>query len=336
VRRLHGKPDLERKPLGPPPAFLNERRAELRTGRFLDIFKDTVEREKGHQTVRLEEYLDRLADIIAEETVVPEEKPEVLDEWAVETIDRLKPYRDEFTDLMLFIARYDETGKFASSLHSFFERLLTARRQRRDRFFGEELEATPLTFLTWELFLVAVAALVRKERFQHVKALFEHYHAPGDLYRSGAALQGFESLDPGFRLLDDFRKSRLRLARESVSADMIRERATLPELPILALMEADLFCWLRSILSAEERFWGWYPRLLVFAGHTVSLPLFERAARVSVFERLAPALGVRDREDLAARWKALEERMFNGPGSVWGGKQRYANLIHLDALGTRA
>ena len=335
VRRLHGKPDLERSPLGPPPSYVNERRPELRTGRALDIFKDTVERERGHQTVRLNDYLVRLTAILDEETELPADAPDMADEWAVEVIERLRPYRDEFADGVNFIGRYDEQGKFTASLHGFFERLLATRYARWARHFGEEAESTPLAFIAWELFLCTVAVLLRESRFEQVRMLFEPYRAPSRGQGETGALRAFDALDPGFPLLDDTRKYRLRLNRISVSADMIRERATSAELPFSLLVQADVVCWLRSVLTPEPSGWRWYPRLLSRAGNTDTLPLFVRAARTSVFEQVARMLGVADRETLLKKWADLRDGMFEGPDGFWGSRSRYETLIQLANLGTR-
>lgn len=333
VRRLHGKPDLERSILGPPPSYLEDRRPELRTGRALDIFKDTVERDRPHQRVRLDEYLSRLAAILDEETRLPADAPDFADDWAVDVIERLRPYRDEFVDALGFVARYDEEKKFALSLHRFFETLLSTRLSRIGRHFGEETENTPLAFITWELFLCTVGVLLRDSRFEHVRALFEPYQASG---RSAAGLlRAFDALDPGFRLLDETRNQRLRQNKVSISAGLIHERAAGTDLPFPLLVQADVVCWLRSVLVPDELGWKWYPRLLNLAEYVETLPLFVRATRVSVFEQVAPVLGVPDRATLLERWAALPERMFDGPERFWGGRGRYERMIQLESLGTR-
>lgn len=168
-----------------------------------------------------------------------------------------------------------------------------------------------------------------------MRALFEPYRAPSYGHSEVGALRGFDALEPGFRLLDETRKQRLRLNRTSVSADMIRERATNPELPFSLFVQADVVCWLRSVLVPEPLGWRWYPRLLALAENTDTLPLFVKGARASVFERVAHMLGVRDRATLLERWAALSDGMFEGPGRFWGGRRRYETLIQLENLGTR-
>lgn len=335
VRRLHGKPEIVRTPLGAPPAYLAERRPELRTGRTADIFRDAVERERRNQVVLLEDYLERLAKAMTEETAFPGDPPETPDEWAVETIERLSSYRDEFTDLLVFIARYDERVRFAGILHAFFEALLTARRQLAPRHYREEVEATPLAFLTWELFLITVAALIRKERFEHLAVLFEPLHSPGRGSQGSPVLQGFDRLNPGFPLIDETRKHRLGVNRISLSADLAQERVDEDVLPLGAMIEADCLCWLRSALRTEWDSWSWYPYLLVFGRSIESLPLFVRAGRASVFERLAPALGVRDHADLINRWERIGDGALPMPRVVWGGRERYERLFQLEHLGAK-
>jgi hypothetical protein len=116
---------------------------------------------------------------------------------------------------------------------------------------------------------------------------------------------------------------------------MIRERATGAEPPFSLLVQADVVCWLRSVLTPEPSGWRWYPRLLSMAGNTDTLPVFVRAARISVFEQVARMLGVADRETLLKKWADLRDGMFEGPDEFWGGRRRYETLIQLDNLGTR-
>lgn len=335
VRRLHGKPELARTPLGAPPAYLEERRPELRTGRSADIFMDAVERERGHPTVLLEEYLTRLGTAITEETTFPEEPPEIVDDWAVGTIEQLRGYRDEFTEVVLFVSRYDAECRFAGSFHSFFEFLLTARRHGVRRKYSEDIESTPLAFVTWELFLISIAALIRYERFQHVARLFEPLHSPGGESGRSDVLLDFGQLSPGLRLIDEIRKNRLQIRRVSPSADLVRDRANDDVLPFSALIEADFLCWLRIELHKEWDTWGWYPRLLAHGGRIEAFPLFVRAGRITVFERLAPVLGVRDRDDLVERWGQIEDKALPVREAIWGGRARYDALIQLERLGIR-
>lgn len=140
---------------------------------------------------------------------------------------------------------------------------------------------------------------------------------------------------PGFRLLDETRNQRLRQNKVSISAGLIHERAAGTDLPFPLLVQADVVCWLRSVLVPDELGWKWYPRLLNLAEYVETLPLFVRATRVSVFEQVAPVLGVPDRATLLERWAALPERMFDGPERFWGGRGRYERMIQLESLGTR-
>lgn len=71
VRRLYDKPEIERPQLGPPPTYLEPRNAHLGTGRALDVFKDAVIRGKPNQRPLLEDYLERLAGALTEETPPP-------------------------------------------------------------------------------------------------------------------------------------------------------------------------------------------------------------------------------------------------------------------------
>ena len=336
VGYLHGV-ERGRPALAPRPAYLDAARMELRTGRRLQVLRDAVVSARPHQMVYLQDYLETLSTVVTELTRVPDPAPEYIDDWTVQTIESLRPYRDEFAELMVFLARYDAEERFAGAVHAFFERLLAARVLWRGTHFSEEYETTAIAYVTWEMFLYAVAALLRRERFGQVAMLFDPYHAPAGRGFHDQGIRSFAALEPGFRLLDEARNARLEMRRYSVTAGMVRESATVQGIPFEALQEADVVCWLRSALRPDELTWNytWWPRLLTDANFE-TLPLFQRAIRVSTFAGLARALGVRDREEMQEWWAGISDGMLPQIPHFWGGRLRWENLVQLPHLGTRA
>lgn len=333
---LHGV-ERGKPPLAPRPAYLDAGRSELQTGRRLQVFRDSVVSDRPHQAVYLQDYLETLSSAIAQLTNFPDQAPQHLDEWTVEAIESLRPYRDEFADLMIFLARYDAEERFAHSIHAFFERLLASRAVRRGVNFSAEYETTAIAYVTWEIFLYAIAALLRQDRFGHVAVLFDPYYAPSGQNDGDHGIHSFAAMEPGFRLLDETRNQRLELRRYSVTAGMVQESATVAGIPFDALREADVVCWLRSAVRPETHTWHytWWPRLLTNA-QVGTLPVFERAIRTSTFAGLARALGVRDREDLQERWARVNDGQLPNIQGFWGGRQRWENLVQIPLLGTRA
>lgn len=335
VEYLHGV-DRGRPALGPRPAYLDVRTQDLLTGRRAHVFRDAVTGDRSHQILYLREYLESLSRIVAELTTLPEDVPDPLDEWTVTSIELLRPYRNEFAETVQFIGKYDPAAQFSRVLHAFFERLLAERVRRRARAYSEEHENTAISFVSWEMFLYALAALLREERFEHVRELFVSYHAPARMDGLDTGIRSFTNLDTGFRLLDEVRNSRLSMRRISLAASMVNDAATVDGISFESLIEADVVCWLRSALSPSTDWFSriWWPRLLVDS-HVSTLPLFARAARESTFTGLARALNVRDRADLVERWGKVVDAELPDVPYFWGGRKRYETLIQLEHLGSR-
>jgi hypothetical protein len=328
LRILHGAPALQEPPLGRPPAYLLEGAVPRRTGRALAQFKDAALRNQPFLRGRLDEYLDRLKAVYAAEEVV-ERAPstEHLEDNLLASIERFVPYRDEFIELVDFLGRYGTDPTLYDRLHAFFEQLAEIRRQHRPLGWQETLETENLAFIAWELFLHTVASLIRAEQFIGVSRLVAPFFVRS-WNRDAGRLQSFDVLDPGFRLLDEIRLRRLGLNRYSLSVELLHERSTGMTNQFEALVEADLFLWIRATLDLEVQGF-WYPRTLTYAEDYETLPLFARARSTVFFERLAPALGVRTRSELVSRLKTLPDGQFPREGRVGNSREAYAYLLGI-------
>lgn len=328
LRILHGKPALQEPTLGRRPAYLDDDAVPLRTGRALAQFKDALLRNQPHQVGLLQEYLDRLQEAYAAEEIVERAaSTEILEEKVLASIERFLPYRNEFLDLMRLLGRYGSDRSLYDRLHSFFENLATVRLQHRPIAWQNNVETENLAFISWELFLNAAAELLHAEQFVGVARLVTPYYVRS-WNRDTGNLQSFAVLDPGFRLLDEYRMRRLQLNLYSLSAQLLYERSTREGTRFVRLVEADLFLWLRAAIDPE--FSGrWYPRTLSYADHMEGTALFERARSATFFERLAPALGVQNREELITRFNAIPDSGFPRVGSYGYNRNAYAYLLRM-------
>lgn len=315
LRNIFGKPALAPPPLGKRPSFLDDDAPQLRTGFSLKAYKDAVLRSQPVQGGRLEDYLDRLAEAFAEERFSEQANVSdhaALDEWAADSVTRFTAYRNEFLDLIAFISRYGDFSDAGQRLHNFFEKLVAIRFRHVQRRWNWEHETENLGFIARELFLYAVAGLVRAGRFAAVAGLLEPYFVETDRAGPGA-LRGFDVLDPGGELFDRFRNDRLKLNKISLTATLLQERATHPDIPFEALIEADALLWFRATLPQPGVVeWGWYLRTLIYRNHVDPLPLFARLRVPSFFERAREMLGSSTYEEFVAILaQAVKQRRFS-------------------------
>lgn len=331
VRNIFGKPELSRPPLGRSPAYLEEGRSALLTGRAFVTFRDAVLRGRPHQAGLLDDYLDKLRGAYRSQILASPDTAETLDEAIHASLEEFIPYRDEFLELLGFLTKTDDAARFFERLHHFFEGLATDRHCHNPGRWGDN-ETENLVFLAWELFLYAVASALRSEHFEAVEPLLEPYVVK-DWRSNDSKMRSFSVMQGSFRIIQDVSQKRLGTRYFSFASHLLRERASDDALPFEALMEADLILWVRA--AAEERHSSWYPDTVVYAEMMPTLTLFTRANSKSFFRRLAPALGVTDRAGLEARFASMPDNLFFQAGNFRGGQQGYAELFQLAQLGTR-
>ena len=111
-----------------------------------------------------------------------------------------------------------------------------------------------------------------------------------------------------------------RVGRVSLSADLLQQRLDEVATPLADVMQCDFLLCLHSLLHSDDRLRRWYPRSLVFADaySQQGFDLFVTGADPARFGAVATLLGVRDRDELVARFDALEVD-FNLPAWGFGG-----------------
>jgi hypothetical protein len=331
VRNIYNKPDLERPPLGKRPAYLDQTPIVSRTGLSLKSYQDAVLRDQRHQDGLLSDYLDKLGEAYEAELLPDVESFEQLDDAAGSSIEGFQPYRDEFVSMLQFAVRYAPKEHVADAIHAFFERGTSFRLGLRGRKWDHALETENLAFISWELFLYAVAVFVRGGQFGLANRLLRPFYMRSH-YDAGA-LRDFAVLDPGFRLLDEYRNHRLGLRKYSLAATLLHERRH-PDIPFASLAEADLILWFRAC-TADSSFESWYPRTLVYGESIGYLPSFARAQSRAYFESFRLVLGVASAEELRQVLDALPDERYYQIGQLWGRRRSYEHLIQSAQIATR-
>jgi serine/threonine protein kinase len=180
-------------------------------------------------------------------------------------------------------------------------------------------------FLSYQQYLVLVAALLRDERYESLGAVLSERMMAED--EGGRGMHGFEELSRPTYLLNEQSPS---AGRVSLQADKLVElHSTSPLLEIVpweSVLEADLFLYLRTELAPEqsptspmtgEPIWRplCAPRLARFRP-----PFLVRASEIGFADRLAATLGLPDggvlRQRYSERVKNLQ--VFVGEGSFLG------------------
>ena len=306
LRWLFGKPLYQKPPLGAAPSYLfQDSYPSLATTAVHRLAVEAIRQQKTSARLAIADYFQTLATNLELFRISGEHGGE-FDEQVVESIEAFLPYRDEAIDVFLSIARSLPSQNGYHALHRFFEQVLPYGFWPPGQSYWTEGEADNLGCLVHELFLYAIAVLIKHERFEAVQELTEgEYFVPAGLpdFQNEAVMVPFVMFRHG---LPSFRRrnQRLGLRRVSLSADLLKTRATLPALRFDDLMQADFLLFVRADLNPVD---GkllnkrWWPDTLVYASqHHGPFEVFARAKSRRYFDQLKVALGISEKEALVA------------------------------------
>jgi hypothetical protein len=328
VRALFNRPSRQRPPLGQPPTFLAEDYVPLQTSGAARVARTSVIGQRADAPGRFGDYLDRLiASFLAEDIREPSGDRDTLVDQLFESLDRFRPYEEEFIGVLRDVARYGgDHPELYDRLHSFFERVASARFQHEDRRFANGWETENLAFLGWELMLDATAVLLGQDQFGGLGRLMRPLYVSSRL--EAGALRSLEILEPSLELIPWGYGQRKQQDYRDGAATLLRDRHQNGQIPFDQVMEADLLMWYRTKTDPEIPGW-WSPRTLMYAEYRRHLPLFLRAQSAVQFARLVPALGVRDRADFVRSFVAISERELPMVGGRQYGRGFYQGLLGI-------
>ena len=300
LRWIFDKPMYEKPELGSMPAFLSEadKTVVLATGARFRRAVEAIRGGRDYAVPAVEEYFDQLVGEF-ENLRLESSGADAHDDWVVESIGGFLPYRNEAIDIFLSLALYVDTPDTRRLLRRFFERLIPFMSRPENVTSSYEWDWDNYKFLVHELFLYAVAALLRYERFESAGYLLDNqYYLPGNSDYGCDVMVDFDVMRQCMKSLEH-RNSRMKLNRLSVRADMLKERCVGIGLESRHIMQADFVAFIRSELDHFDNWQKWWPETLIWLGrHSSAMEIFARARSRAYFEQLRPLLGVEVKEEM--------------------------------------
>lgn len=189
------------------------------------------------------------------------------DDAIVDQIETATTASVRFAEAALLAGRYGNE-EAAKTLYTSFGRLASLC-ELPESFSGtfREIDFDGFKFLTYEMLVSLVAALIRYERWTVLKSTLDEKIFVERQIRSEYI--DFVHFRNGFASLDDLRNRRLQLNRVSVTSDMLKERFTKGRLAkhvaFREFANADYFLFLRTVVHEEGtteslNFWDtWIP-----------------------------------------------------------------------------
>jgi hypothetical protein len=294
LRWLYDKPQYVKPPLGKMPEFLDESKAPSPTRAKARRTIDIIEGAAVNPSASANRYLDSLIDFFEASRIDPS-TPD-FPSAVLERIAEFLPYRNEFVEFVM-AATIRPDAEFAHTLQRFFERLVPLMSRPPAVSSWREWDFDNYVFIVHELFLYAVAALLKRERFD-VLAEFLNLRFYIESDGRDEVMQPFTVIWKSMRALGQKQQE---LRRISLRADMLEERSRVVSgLKFTDVMAADFVLFLRA--AVIEPGGRWYPETLLYTTFRFHRPfeVFARSESRAYFQQFSPVIGIASKQEMEA------------------------------------
>jgi hypothetical protein len=295
---LHVKPEI-----GKAPAFLVDEPAKtLGTSAAFRRCLDALKNGRPFTEGAVDEYLTVFAENLERFRISLDDSKDV-DEKIVDSIEAFAPYKNEFTQVMLAIAQYAASDEVRKKLHRFFEQLLPYLHYQESTGSHHTWSFDNFRFIVHELYLYAIAILIRYERFVFAdKLLATPYYVSTNSLRGRDSASTFSE----FReYMESFDHRDRRLRRLSSRADLLKQRADSSGFDFRWLMQADFVLYLRASFKGSG-YVEWWPETLVYAANSHGpMEIFARSRSASYYQDVSKIIGGVSSESLKSHIQKL-------------------------------
>ena len=262
LRWVFDKPLYVEPGLGKKPSFLDEEESiSLGTTAIFKRAVDAIRNNKTYASGAMDEYLTTFSEHLEKFRI--EKAGGEFDDAVVKSIEDFLPHRNEAIQLFVAISQYASEDENIQKIHRFFEGLVPYMNRPEHVTQWSEWDFDNFIFIVHELFLYAVAVLIKHERFDQANFLMEQkYYMPGNSDYGRDVMVSFIVFRKYMRSLEH-RNKRLGLRRLSVRADLLKERCTGTGVEFRHLMQADFVLYMRTEIEAEGDFREWWLETLL-------------------------------------------------------------------------
>lgn len=298
LRWIFDKPLYVKPEIGNRPAFLNENDStSLGTTAAHKRAVTAIKENKPFASGALDEYLSLFTENL--ERFRLQDTEGEFDDAVVKSIDQFLPYRNEAIQLFFAISHYAPSEENILKLHRFFESLIPYMNRPENITQYRDWDFDNFKFIIHELFLYAVAVLLKSERFEEANILLtQQYYLSGNSEYGKNVMVGFIVFRESMKSLDH-RNSRLKLNRLSVRADMLEQRSKGSGVEFRHLMQADFVIFMRAEIESEDYYSIWWPETLLYVGRFHSaFEIFARSVSKKYFDKVKCLLSIEKPDDL--------------------------------------
>ena len=329
-KQLYIKPEL-----GKQPSFITESNIPvLGTSVYAKRFIEGIKSDKAYARGAFDEYLTTLTENL-EKFRINETNGEA-DDRIVDSIEAFTLSRNEFIQTIITLTQYADPDQYVLRLHRFFEAIYTYFFRPPHINSCREDDFDNFKFIVHELFLYAVALLLRGEHIESATYLLSQpYYVSAKNAGGSNKTKNYTVLREYLRSLET-RKRRLGLERLSLRADLLEQRSKTSGIQFEHLMQADFVCFLRAELTSSDHYSEWWPETLVYVTHQHNaFELFARSASKAYLIRTLKLLGVTDISAISSKLSEYASNPQSIPRWDWD-SINVSSLLGFEQLGTVA
>jgi hypothetical protein len=297
LRWIYDKPLYIKPELGKVPAFLSDTpTTSLGTTAKFRRALEAIHNNKPYCSGALTEYFDTFVENLERFRIV--EKQGELDDQIVGSIEQFLPYRNEAVEIFIALAVYKNTEDTHQRLHHFFEQLIPYMHRTETMVQCSDLDFDNFKFIVHELFLYAIAALIKYECFDAVSYLLRkrYYFAK---VGGKSKMISFAGMREHTKSLE-YRNRRLKLNRISVRGDILASRA-FSGLNFGLIAQADFILFIRDCIESlmYNQNQSWWPEVRVYLDeYGGALEIFTRSESSEYFQKIYGMLGISSKKGL--------------------------------------
>jgi len=299
LRWVYDKPLYVKPDLGQKPAFLSDSLTiSLGSSAKFKRAVDAIRANKDYATGAMNEYFETVVHNLEKFRIT--EKTGEFDDQVVENIDLFIPYRNEVIELFLVIAQYRDNRESMSQLHRFFESLIPYMYPPEEVRSYSNNDYDNFKFVIHELFIYCIACLLKYERFEFVKYMFEqHFFVSRNADYGRDSMVSFTIFRHHLKSLE-LRNQRLELRRLSVRSDLLEQRSKSSGIPFRLLMQADFIIFLRDCFDSlrENGRQNWWPETLLYVErYSGAFEIFARCQSAGYLRSVGIVFGILEKKE---------------------------------------
>ncbi len=300
LRWIFSTPEHEKPPIGTRPNFLLNKTSDSIPAitpylRAIEAIKEG----KGNTSGAVNDYLETLSAGLESFRINVAELEKPFNEAVIESIENFMPYRAEFIELILTMAKYGVAENCSGVLHKFFERLIPYLYRPENVGRWTETDFDNFKFIIHELFLYTVAILLKTEQFEAVHYLVSNnYYLKPNVRQGGNGMVSYLEFCQVVKSINKTGNAHQNTERNSSQAPILNERTQDSGIDLQDLMQADFMLFIRHELASGD--WWWWPMTLLYATRSSggTFEIFMRAESTKYFDKIKPLLGINGKDDI--------------------------------------